>query len=286
MRIVPSADIGDLGPSQGQALAYDWKWYYSAMGALVWLPLVLALAIPPANRNRRALLILVPLVVVVSLWSLFKKAVGMPSSSAYRFDVWAGSLAAGLAVLWLLAPYLALARGTARFFGAIALLVAVAYVGSLAYGTWFSSDTVLHLIVLVLLGLVLLTGIAVAARRYRRGGGPVRFMLWLALWTAVGGLAAMSGYFVVVTGVLSSALRGAELARMLPQVCLVGLMLGMCVYVLNLPFMILGFVSPFFRERMQACLGLNPVPKGPDVTVPPQAAEPFERAVDKIGGQG
>lgn len=255
------------------------------MGALVWLPLVLALAIPHANRDRRAMLILVPLVVVALLWLLLKKAVGMPSSSAYRFDVWVGSLAAGLAVLWLLSPYLARRRGTARFFGAITVLVAVAYVGSLSYATWFSPETALHVIVLALLGLVLLLALAIAARRYRRGGGHVRFMVGLALWTVIGTVAILCGYFVV-TGVFLSGLRGGMLVGVLPRVGLVGLVLGAGLYVLNLPFMVLGFVSPFFRDRMQACLGLNPVPKGPDVTAPPEAADPSEKAVDKIGGQG
>ncbi|MEK7996264.1 MAG: hypothetical protein AAB403_20885, partial [Planctomycetota bacterium] len=39
-----------------------------------------------------------------------------------------------------------------------------------------------------------------------------------------------------------------------------GLVLAACVYVINLPYMILALGSPFFRERFYACLRLKSMP--------------------------
>ena len=36
-----------------------------------------------------------------------------------------------------------------------------------------------------------------------------------------------------------------------------GLVTGLLLYAINLPFMILAFCSPFFRERFYACLRLK-----------------------------
>ncbi len=43
----------------------------------------------------------------------------------------------------------------------------------------------------------------------------------------------------------------------------VGLLLGLGLYLFNLPFMILGFTSPLFRERFSRCLGLELMPATP-----------------------
>ena len=272
LRIVPSADLGDTGPALGQALVYDWRWTYAAQGLLLWLALALAMALPRFNRDRRVLLILVPVVVVTLSWVLFKKATGATSSAAYRFDVLADSLLVGLAVLWLLAPGLVRLSGITRFLGSLGILVGAACVGCLSY-TGFSTDMVAFLILLILLGLVLLVAMAGAAWRSKPWGGPVRFMLKLGAWTVMGGLGVICGYFLVVVCLSSGGLQGGYLIRALPQIVLVGLILGVCLYVLNLPFMLLGFTSLFFRERLYGCLGLEPVSKDPDTAPPPQRTD-------------
>jgi hypothetical protein len=97
-------------------------------------------------------------------------------------------------------------------------------------------------------------------------------MLWLGLWTLLGGAVTMLGFFIVVLLTLSSGPQ-----HILPevlQVAVVGLVFGACLYLLNLPYMILGFVSPFFRERLQTCLKLEPaapMAKPGESAVPPAA---------------
>ena len=70
-KIVPSANLEQLGRQQGEAAGFDWKWYYSAAGWLIWAALVLAFIVPNVNHNIRILLVLVPLLIVNLLWRFF-----------------------------------------------------------------------------------------------------------------------------------------------------------------------------------------------------------------------
>lgn len=93
----------------------------------------------------------------------------------------------------------------------------------------------------------------------RRRYGPWRFMLWLLLWTLVCTLAAFT-MFSMFAGGLTDLDR---FIQVLPEVLLAGLLFGACMYVLNLPFMILAFCSSFFRKRFYAYFHLRSMQMGP-----------------------
>ena len=260
LKIAASSDIGTLGPEEGAGVVYSWKWYYSASGVVIWLVLILALAIPKANRNIHVLWIVAPLVVLNLLYFAFKKISGMPSSAALHFDMLFQSMLIGISVLWLLANYLVRFGGIVRFLLSFVTMIIVAGLGVLFFSTEFSDETVMFLALLVFAVLTMLAAITLSRRfcggKYR----PVRFILWLVLWTILGSIFAMIGYIIVGTIIMSS---GPDLSEMLSIIGFGGLIFGLYLFVLNLPFMILGFVHPFFRERFCACLRLKPVPAAP-----------------------
>lgn len=257
MKIVPSADIGELGPKEGTAVVYNWRWYYSAPGLLLWLVLILVLVLPKSNHNRRALLIFVPLVFVNLLWLLFKKLSGMSSSDAQQFDILFQSMAIGIAVLWLIAPKFGGSNGFVRFCMSVGILAVVAGLGTLSYYTGFSGETAVCLVLLVFMSIVLLLALTVAGWLCKRRYLPVRYMLWLGLCTLFGSVAALLGFFIVLTLFIFPS--QVKLVSMFFEVVVVGLAFGACLYVLNLPYMILAFYSPFFRERFFACLNLKSI---------------------------
>jgi hypothetical protein len=248
-----------MGPQQGEAASFDWKWYYSAAGSLIWLALILALVVPKANCDLRILLILAPLVIVNLLWLAFKKLSGMPFSSASQFDTVFHSMAVGIAGLWLIANYFHGFGGFVRFLISLGILVAVACLGVLSYSFELPEETALFLALLVFMALTMLTAMTVSQRLCRGKYRPVCFMLWLALWTLLVSSVAMFGFIVVGSIITSSK---PDLSEGIMIVVQGGLTFGLCLYVLNLPFMILGFAHPFFRERFCACLGLQSVPGG------------------------
>ena len=265
---MPSAgtDLGELGQQQGQEASFDWNWHYSAAGSFLWLALILAIVVPRANHDLRILWILVPLVIVNLLWLAFKAISGMPSSSASQFDTVFHSAAMGIAALWLVATYLDRFGGLVRFLASFATLVAVACLGILSYSVEFSNETVVMLALLALMTLMMLVAMTLSRRLCGGKYRPVRFILWLALWTVLGSLVVMLGFIVAGSIIMSG---GPDLSEGIMIVVLGGSTLGLCFYVLNLPFMILGFTNPFFRERFCACLGLKPMlaPAGSEVAL-------------------
>jgi hypothetical protein len=93
----------------------------------------------------------------------------------------------------------------------------------------------------------------------RRRPGLERFLPLLAAWQAVSWAITIM-LFCVCVG------EAPSLRELLP-------ILGgfIFVYVVSLPFVILGLASPFYRERLQALLDLAPTTPAP-APVPPQAA--------------
>jgi hypothetical protein len=86
---------------------------------------------------------------------------------------------------------------------------------------------------------------------------PVRFLLWLALWTLLCSLVAALGFLIVASIIFSS---GPGSYEAILTFVLAGSIFGLFLYGLNLPFMILGFAHPFFRERCCVCLRLKSIP--------------------------
>lgn len=241
------------------------------MGLAVWLALILALVIPKANHDIRVLLILLPLVIVNLLWWLFMKFAGMNPTDTREFSLIFHSMAVGVTVLWLIANYFIRYRGAVRFLLSFGTVVIIAGLGTLSYFTEFSKETTMFLALFIFMALTMLVAITLSRRLCRGKYRPVCFILWLALWTLLGSMFATFGFIIVGSMIMSS---GPDLSVAILMFTLAGLIFGLVLYVLNLPFMILGFAHPFFRERFCACLRLKSMP-----TTHGQAD------ADRLGGQ-
>jgi len=89
----------------------------------------------------------------------------------------------------------------------------------------------------------------------------LRFMLWLVVWIIAVSIVALLGCvgFTLVIVCISGHVPSNWSAIPL-QIPIVGLILGGCLYVINLPFMILALRSSFFRERFYECLRIKSMP--------------------------
>jgi hypothetical protein len=259
LKIVASADIGELGEKESEPAVYNWKWRYSAPGLAIWAVLVVAIVLVKPNRNAQALLVLVPLLVVNVAWSFLRRVIGFPSSSVAALDGIIISLTVGLAVLWLLSHWLG---NRNRFLVALLALVIIGLggiAGAVSYPSPESSQqTVASLLVAGLSALILVLGFALAGWWCRKRYRPVSFMLWLAVWTVAATLVIMLGYVGVAFVITSFAGHTpSEWISVLFQVLVVGAIFGGCLYAIVLPFMILAIWSRFFRQRFYACLRLK-----------------------------
>ena len=246
------------------ARLYHWRWYYSIPSLALWVALVLAFILIKANRNPQALLILVPLLIGNFLWLVFKKAMHMGSADAEMFGMVFHSLAVGITVLWLLANRLCNRNPLVTFLLAFVIMAVLGLLGTVSYvGLEFSPRTIGGLTLLGMLASAMLLSFGLTAWRCQNRYTGLRFVLYLASWTAVVWLATALIFFSIVLVIYRPPIP--IFAAML-QLLVVGSVLGGCVYVLVFPYMILAMSSSFFRERFYACLRLKNknVEKSPD----------------------
>ena len=252
-------DIGHLGPNQGAEVIYKWRWYHSIPSLALWLVLAAALILIKTNRTPRILLILVPLLIVNILWLLLRQIMGFNSSGDVEmFNMMFNSLVAGITFLWLFADKLGRFNPWIAFFLAFVLISMFFLLGSVSYlGFGFSQNAVVALAMLGVLSLGMLLGFVLAGWRCRKRYGPVRFMLWLAVWMVAACLACTLVFYTIVFFFAQKI--QVPITTILFVASAVGLVFAGCLYVINLPYMILALLSSFFRERFYACLHLKPM---------------------------
>ena len=224
------------------------------MSSLLWLILIGAIILPKANRNPRALLIILPLLIINILWLGFSRLLNFPSSVKMQFDMLFNAFTIGIAMLWLLAHKIGNRNRFITFLLASVVMIFISIVGQLAYGE-FSEQTIIFLFFIIFLSFASLISYVLAGWRCRVKYTGLRFVLWLALWSIISSLAAMMILVVFTMIVQRPPLQ--MLKTILLQALIMGLVTGLLLYAINLPFMILAFCSPFFRERFYSCLRLK-----------------------------
>jgi hypothetical protein len=258
LKIIASQDIGELGPNQGTAVVYDWKWYYSTSSLALWLALIAAFIFIKDNRNPQALLILVPLLILNLLWLAFKKVMVFGSADIEMFGMVFNSLVVGITVLWLFAHKLGNRNRFVTFLRALALMAVLGLVGAISYcGLTFSQQTGGEVIILAMLALAMLLGFVLAGWQCRNRYSGLRFVLYLALWTVAVCLASTLVFYPIVFIIQQVPV---PISTVLLVALIVGLAFGAFLYVIVFPFMILVLNSSFFRERFYACLRLKSMP--------------------------
>ena len=255
MRIIPTSNLGQISSQEIQETLYKWKFAYTVLGSLIWLPLILVIGIFRDNRNYRITYLLIALLVVNLIWWSFLKATnGEGSSNATEFDITFQSFTIGLALLWLTAHKFSKYHGLLRIFLSLIIMTLVLIMGILSIIADFNKTTELMFILFIFVAFATLLAFAFAGKYCRKEYHPKRFMLWLVLFLPIWSMIAMAGYLLVGNAIMNSSANPLEFV----MATIAGLIFGLLIYALNLPFLIMGFVSPFFRERFCACLGLKP----------------------------
>jgi peptidoglycan/LPS O-acetylase OafA/YrhL len=239
-------------------VVYHWPWYWHLPSLGPWLLLALAVALPRANRHRHALLIFIPMLIVALLWPRAAQRAGISSADATQFGFLIDFLVVGLALLWLNAETLGRVRALNRFAGSLGLLLLAGLAVVLSYWGAFPRRTGILLTVTGVAALILLVSLLLTRRLAHRRYQPLRFMLWLAAWSLVCsliGAAALTGAMMLVSPYPIQSWRTVLIQMVMP-----GLIIGLCLYAVSLPYLLLMFSSPFFRRRFQVWLGVESLP--------------------------
>jgi len=227
----------------------------------LWIVLVLAMAVPRANRMRGVLLILVPVVGVYLVWLGVARFLPFDASENEVFAMLVLSLAVGSASLWLLGHLFADGSWLKTLIGALAVVVGVSFVGTLSFGLGLGGETAQYVFLLSILMAATVLGYALAGWRLRGRCRPLRLVVLLSLGTIATTVAGMFLLFAVWS-TFSGEWPGM-VVRIVIFVVISGLIIGTCVALISLPFVLVGLRSPLFRPRLLACLRLQSAPENP-----------------------
>ena len=103
MQIVVSADIGEVGPTDGKAVTCHFSPLYRVQGIIPWLLLPLAFVVLKENRSPQAAWILVPVTLLGLIYLAAMQLLQMDSGSVVQLDVMFTILVVGFSMVWLLA---------------------------------------------------------------------------------------------------------------------------------------------------------------------------------------
>ncbi len=271
MKFVADNDLGDLGPAQSEPVIQHVRLQDNLSGFAVWLLPLAALILLKENRNAKALMILIPLLVVNLAWlalqTVLTRTAGMASMTSLVFDTLVTGFSAGVALLLLTAHRLS---GMNRFlivllaWPLIFLALAVSIWGSIGV-EWEALAFTVPLGIMATVALAALVLAAVFCRRRYSGG---KFAVWLAAWCIILSLGMMMAWVVPVT--LISIIAGVRtpLLGMIGAVGLGAALIGCVVYLLLLPFIVLALNNDLYRKRFCGCLRLKSMSTPDDAQTP------------------
>jgi hypothetical protein len=244
---VASQDIGPLGPRESEPVMIQWNWGYSFPFLPLWAILLLLFALK-SNRHRQAWLILLPLGLVLLVWRMLAVLFSIPDEAVESIGFFVESGVLGWTAVWLLGHWLGTRHRSLSFlmiWGAMFAIDLGAF-----YCHFEDYREIAPLLIGFGLGSAVLPLAMLLSSFFCRGKySPLRFSLWLLLWTAVITLVLMLVFFFVM--MLNNQPNWDILGFILFMLTLYSVFLTGLVYLINLPFMILAFKSPFFANRFE-----------------------------------
>jgi hypothetical protein len=259
-------DSKSLKHKDGKAIYPDIGPYYSIASFKPWILLVvLAVLLLRTNHNRRVLLVFIPMlaagVLLVGVWFVLHKLIHV-TYSEQTFSMIFQALSAGIVGLWLLGNKLGHHKRFAIFFLALVVMLVFGLAKMVSYvGLESSQDTATGAVILGVMNITPLLAFSISAFSCRNKYGPIRFILWQAVWTIAMFVLILIVYSAIQMILGQIPIDGiVEVGSILGQSVIVGIVLSLCVYVIVLPYMILALQSPFFRVRLRDCLRLRAMP--------------------------
>lgn len=260
LNIVAECDLGHLGPKQGQPIPYYWSPLYTLMGALIWIPLILAFVLCKENRRPAALWILLP---GSGFWVLYYGLAAisdMPGDIRATFVAAVSALAIGFSLVWLLAERIGRRY---RFVTAVLALLIFAVMTALSLPQAEPGEGTAILAIFIGLSFAVFTiAFTIAAILSRRRRTGVRFTVAMLPGCLV-------GTFIPFGIFLGIQMMQYSYAGMIWEFLKITLVASGLYFAVLLPFLVLFFVSGFWRQRFDAVILRKKIP-APQPAEPPQ----------------
>jgi len=277
LSIVASAELGEMGRGQTRPILVDWQWYDQLAPYAGWVLLGVLLLVVKENRNRQALLVLIPFLLLSEIiWPWLVYFLASLSVDTAQFGEPFQWLLVAWTALWLLSPWLLRLPPAAAIVAA--LLVAAMVGGAAEFGLAgslvFTSALMNYSILLVALLLAfVLSGVCC-----RRNYSPRRFLLWFAPWLVAGVVLGAIAELVRLYAVVAKGAVAPPVGQLLPGLAISSSCFAALLYLVNLPYQYLAFNSDLYRERFHLILRLP-------AHVPPAEAPPENEGESETAAQ-
>lgn len=265
LTVVASHDLGTSGVRTSEPVRFAWRWYHHLSSLAFWTLALVPLVLIRENRRLPAWTILGALLAVLLFARMLGALLMLGPATAERFGTFVGTLATAWAVVWLLGPWFSRMHGwlalpiAATVMSGIGVLSCLGRFGLTSVDSWMPR-AILHTIV----ALGLLLSMAFSGRLCRKSFSPGRFMGWLLVWMILGILVLVLTMSIFV--ILMNLKDGVGFLVILVPVYLIGGgFLAIFLYLFNLPFMLVAFRTPFYRQRLCQVLRL-PEGASPEAT--------------------
>jgi hypothetical protein len=245
LTITTKHQVAERGLVTGGPIRFDWRWYYHLPSLAFWTLVLVPLVLLKENRQLQAWAILPALLVVMLGSRMLANLLSLPPDRAEGFVGFVGTLATGWAMVWLLGAWLAGRAVGSRSAWSLAVIVAVSVLWTVANsgepGPWLS-DAVPYAVA----GGLMLAAMTLASRFAGHRYAPGRFMAWLVL-----GMALLPALLAIPAAILFAVANASREVLLIGfGMMITGVVAGGLVYLINLPFMLMAFRTPLYRQRL------------------------------------
>ena len=255
LNVVATLDLGGLGPHKSEPVLVEWQWYYHLPSFAGWALIVALLVLVKENRNRQAWLILTPFLLLSEiLWPWTERILALVLGNADQYEAEFQWLVVAWTAVWLISPWLARRRPALAFVLALVFAMIVGVVAE--FGLYQHLAIGMSLMNYLAWAFALLLAFTLSGLCCQKSYRPRRFLAWLALWLIVGvtlGMACEVGWILSHS---RSDVSAERVLHVLPGVAVVSLCTAGTLYLLNVPFMVLAFRCPLYRDRFHKLLRL------------------------------
>ena len=250
LRVVASQQDRGIGTCVSRPVIVDWHWYYHATTAPLWALIFLLLVIFRANRNRQAWLILIPLALVLILWHTPILLLGTSEATAQTIGCLIVPGAMAWTMVWLLGHRLGSRYSSVSFFLIVAMMLAVG-AWSMYYSDEVATSFALYAILYSTAVISLVAAMMLTGRCCRKRFSPKRFGLLLLVGLGVVTVGLPFSIYLAVMLIIPPESRRYVMYGLI-AIPIMSAMLAAIINIINLPFLILGLNSPFYRRRLEA----------------------------------
>ena len=218
--------------------------------------LLFLLFLPKSNRRWKAWIVLIPIIFVHISIFLFEPALSLVISDISQIAGW---LAFGMAFILLLSYKLESSGRLVIFFISVLIMAVVGLLNVFSHTSLsFSLDALMYLMIYGSAALILFAGMGITRllnRVLKRRWNTLKhFIFKLPL-----GLSLVSIVFVLISSVIMtfSGIRLGWWGKILNDSLFYGIILGIVLYFILFPFLIMAYYNSIYRARLQSVFGFE-----------------------------